>query len=79
MCSMCLDEPRATHGLGGWNIRAIRKGEQRFVKTSGELGGTVDLWYGTLGCWAASVRSGRGAYSCLILSMNVVADAQHPR
>ena len=24
-----------------WDIRAIRKGEQRSVKTSGELGGTV--------------------------------------
>ena len=26
-----------------WAIRAMRKGEQRSVKTSGELGGTVDL------------------------------------
>ena len=26
-----------------WDIRAIRKGEQRSVKMSGELDGTVDL------------------------------------
>ena len=67
-CALMSHDPRA------WgNICAmIRKGEQRSVKTSGELGGTVDLWYGTLGCWAASARSGRGILVCLILSMNVL-------
>ena len=42
-CALMSHDPRA------WgNICAmIRKGEQRSVKTSGELGGTVDLWYGT--------------------------------
>ena len=33
----------------------------------------MDLWYGTLGCWAASARSGRGILACLILSMNACA------
>ena len=38
-----------------WDIRAMRKCEQRSVKTSGEFGGTTDLWYGTrLGCWASA-------------------------
>ena len=48
-----------SHDPRAWcDIRAIiRKGEQRSVKTSGEFGVTVDLWYGTLGCWAASARS----------------------
>ena len=50
-CDLMSHDPR------DWcNIRAIRKGEQRCDNTSGELGVTVDLWYGTLGCWAL-VRS----------------------
>ena len=54
-CALVSHDPRV------WcDIRAIRKGEQRSIKTSGELGVNVDLWYGTLGCWAASARSGRG-------------------
>ena len=36
------------------DIRAIRKGELRCDNTSGELGGTMDLCYGTLGCWASA-------------------------
>ena len=37
-CALVSHDPRV------WcDIRAIRKDEQRFVKTSGDLGGTVDL------------------------------------
>ena len=43
-CALMSHDPRAW-----WAIRAIRKGKQRSVKTSGEPGGTVDLWYGALG------------------------------
>ena len=50
-CARCAE----IHGLGGLSARAVRKGEQRSVmKTSGELGVTVDLWYGTMGCWASA-------------------------
>ena len=50
-----------------WAIRAMRKGEQRSVKMSGELGIIVDLWCGTLGCLLGRRLEAR---YCLILSMN---------
>ena len=49
-----LDVPMSHDQRAQRAIRAMRKGEQRSVKMSGELGATVDLWFGTLGCWASA-------------------------
>ena len=62
MCSMYPDEPRPTGLVEYPRHKERQAAKQRFVKTSGERGGTVDLWYGTLGCWAGPRRleAGRG-------------------